>query len=56
MNQKNPKVDKYINEAESWQEETRALRRIILGTGLDEELKWGKPCYTHEGANIRINT
>jgi uncharacterized protein YdeI (YjbR/CyaY-like superfamily) len=52
MNQKNPKVDKYVNQAGQWQEEIRALRRIILETGLDEELKWGKPCYTFESANI----
>lgn len=35
-----------------WREETAALREILLGCGLAEELKWGKPCYVHEGANI----
>lgn len=30
------------------------LRPILLGCGLTEELKWGKPCYSHEGRNIAI--
>src|SRR5438876_11064585 len=28
------------------------LRRISLGCGLTEELKWGKPCYTFQNSNI----
>ncbi|KAA3637367.1 MAG: hypothetical protein DWP92_07945 [Armatimonadetes bacterium] len=31
-----------------------ALRPILLGAGLIEEIKWGKPCYSHDGANIVI--
>ena len=30
------------------------LRSIVLGCGLNEELKWGKPCYTWEGKNIVV--
>jgi uncharacterized protein YdeI (YjbR/CyaY-like superfamily) len=30
------------------------LRRISLGCGLTEELKWGKPCYTFQKSNIVI--
>lgn len=37
-----------------WQEEIRELRSILLGCGLDEERKWGKPCFTFEGNNIAI--
>lgn len=48
----NPKVDFYFSKANSWQEETRKLRAIILGCGLTEELKWGCPCYSFEKANI----
>ena len=48
----NPKADWYFNENEKWSEESDKLRAIILSCGLDEELKWGKPCYTHEGENI----
>jgi len=31
-----------------------ALRPILLDRGLAEEIKWGKPCYCHEGRNIAI--
>ena len=48
----NPKVDAFMAEAQEWREETRMLRSIILGFGLTEELKWGKPCYTLQGSNV----
>jgi uncharacterized protein YdeI (YjbR/CyaY-like superfamily) len=47
-------VDAFISKAENWQEETKKLRRIILGCGLAEELKWGKPCYTFQHSNVLI--
>jgi uncharacterized protein YdeI (YjbR/CyaY-like superfamily) len=48
----NPKVDWYFNKAEKWQEEIRKLRAIVLDCGLNEELKWGCPCYTSRKSNI----
>jgi len=48
----NPKVDAYLSRRDSWQEEFARLRRILLDTGLTEDLKWGEPCYTLDGANI----
>jgi len=48
----NPKVDLYLGRANQWREEMEQLRAILLGCRLTEELKWGKPCYTFEGANI----
>ena len=48
----NPKVDKYLSRAKTWQEEFEKLRMIILDCGLTEELKWGVPCYTFEKRNI----
>jgi len=48
----NPKVDKFIRNAKTWQEEFKQLRMILLDSGLTEEFKWGKPCYTLEGSNI----
>jgi len=48
----NPKVDWYFTKNKPWQEEIEALRSIVLSCGLNEELKWGCPCYTHEGNNI----
>ena len=48
----NPKVDFYFNKAKKWQEEFEKLRMIILDCGLNEELKWGCPCYTFQKSNI----
>ena len=50
----NPKIDAYLRADEEWREETKALRSIILGCGLTEELKWGKPCYSFQGSNVVI--
>jgi uncharacterized protein YdeI (YjbR/CyaY-like superfamily) len=48
----NPKVDAYVEQATNWKEALRKLRDIILECQLDEELKWGVPCYTCNDANI----
>ena len=52
MNRRNPKVDFFFSKAKRWQEEFRKLRTIVLGCGLTEELKWGKPCYTFQQSNV----
>lgn len=52
--EKYPDVDVYIQQARKWPGEIVALRPILLGAGLTEEIKWGKPCYTHGGRNIVI--
>jgi uncharacterized protein YdeI (YjbR/CyaY-like superfamily) len=49
-----PKVDAYIERSTAWPAELRAARSVLLGCGLTEQLKWGKPCYSHDGANIVI--
>jgi uncharacterized protein YdeI (YjbR/CyaY-like superfamily) len=51
-NEMNPKVDAFLKKAAKWREEFGQLRRIVLDCGLTEELKWGKPSYSHEGANV----
>jgi uncharacterized protein YdeI (YjbR/CyaY-like superfamily) len=43
----NPKVDFYFAKSKKWKEEIATLRAIILDCGLNEELKWGVPCYTY---------
>jgi uncharacterized protein YdeI (YjbR/CyaY-like superfamily) len=48
----NPKVDGYFKRAKKWREEMEKLREIVLDCDLNEELKWGKPCYTREETNI----
>ncbi|MFA9431700.1 YdeI family protein [Egicoccus sp. AB-alg2] len=49
-----PDVDAYLEASEQWPEEIRALRPLLVSAGLDETIKWGKPCYTHGDANIAI--
>lgn len=48
----NPKVDAFLKRATQWREEFRKLRTIVLDCGLTEELKWGKPCYQYQEANV----
>jgi len=50
----NPRVDAYIQASKRWPAEITALRRVLLSTGLTEELKWRTPCYSHDGKNIVI--
>jgi uncharacterized protein YdeI (YjbR/CyaY-like superfamily) len=45
-------VDLFFNRAKNWREEFGNLREIILKYPLNEELKWGKPCYSFNGNNI----
>lgn len=45
-------VDEYITDAVAWQGELIRLREILLSTELEEDLKWGGPCYTHGGKNV----
>ena len=37
-----------------WHAGLQELRRICLGTGLVETVKWGQPCYTLNGKNVAI--
>ncbi|MGJ8527954.1 YdeI/OmpD-associated family protein [Maritalea sp.] len=37
-----------------WIDGLTDLRRICLAAGLEETVKWGHPCYVHEGRNIVI--
>ncbi|MCH5598210.1 YdeI/OmpD-associated family protein [Niabella ginsengisoli] len=48
----NSKVDFYFNKENKWQNAIQQLRNIALDCGLQEELKWGCPCYTFNGSNI----
>ena len=45
-------VDQYIEAAAQWQDELRALRKIILTANLEETIKWGMPYYSLGGKNI----
>jgi uncharacterized protein YdeI (YjbR/CyaY-like superfamily) len=54
MSTPNPKVDAFVSRAKRWRGEIQKLRSILLESGLDEELKWGKPCFQFEGKNVAI--
>ena len=38
-------VDAYLADSDRWPGEIAAIRPILLSCGLDETIKWGKPCY-----------
>jgi uncharacterized protein YdeI (YjbR/CyaY-like superfamily) len=64
----NPEIDAYLADGcgrcplggtpdckvHNWPMELKHLRQIVLACGLEEELKWGVPCYTYKSANVAI--
>lgn len=64
----NPAIDAYLMEGcgrcplggtadckvHTWTAEMKLLRKLVLDCGLNEELKWSVPCYTHQGNNILL--
>jgi uncharacterized protein YdeI (YjbR/CyaY-like superfamily) len=54
MKKQNPTVDAFVSRAKAWQGEIQKLRSILLEGGLEEDLKWGKPCFMFEGKNVAI--
>lgn len=48
----NPKTEFFFAKATPWQGAYKKLRTIVLACGLQEELKWGVPCYTWQGSNV----
>ena len=54
MSTQNPKVDAFVSRARTWQGEIQKLRSMLLECGLDEDLRWGKPCFSFEGHNVAV--
>ena len=50
----NVDVDRIVEKSTMWPTEMAALRKVLLRTGLTEEVKWRQACYTHGGKNIVI--
>ena len=50
----NPEVNELFKDAPRWNPELNFLRALMLQAPLVEEVKWGQPCYSHEGRNIAI--
>lgn len=48
----NPKVNWFFDKATKWQDAYSELRELILENELNEELKWGCPCYTLNKDNV----
>lgn len=46
-------VQDLLNQ-KKWQDERRMLRDILLDSGLEERVKWGKLCYAWDGSNVAI--
>jgi len=47
-------ADEWFANCDTWTDEVRALRAVVLETGLHETLKWGQPCYTDRGKNVAL--
>jgi len=45
-------VDQYILNKNAWQAELGMLRKLVLKTGLEENIKWGAPVYSLQGKNV----
>ncbi len=52
MMKRSGSVDEYISDANHWQGELKRLRQILRSTDLEEDVKWGAPCYTCDGKNV----
>ena len=48
----NPLVSKVHAKEKRWSAEYTALRQLCLGSGLNEELKWGQACYDLNGGKV----
>jgi uncharacterized protein YdeI (YjbR/CyaY-like superfamily) len=48
----NPLVSKVHAKEKRWSAEYTALRQLCLGSGLNEELKWGQACYYLKGGKV----
>ena len=48
----NDKVDAFLERPKNWRAEFEALRAIIADSELEEDFKWGQPCYTLDGHNV----
>lgn len=46
-------VEELLNQ-ENWPDERRKLREILLDSGLEERVKWGKLCYAWDDSNVAI--
>ncbi|SFV34865.1 YdeI/OmpD-associated family protein [Thermoflavifilum thermophilum] len=48
----NIELNSIFDQAKAWKKEMQLLRNIVLDFPLQEEKKWGWPCYTYDGKNV----
>lgn len=53
MDKINPKVETLLSQTQ-WHEERKKLRAMLLECQLDEEVKWGKLCYSFQKGNVAM--
>ncbi len=46
------KVNDFIKKHDSWSEGLITIRKILLDTELEEDIKWGMPTYRYKGKNV----
>lgn len=46
-------VEELLNQTR-WRKERKKLRSLILSCGLDEDVKWGKLCYSYQDSKVVI--
>lgn len=55
MSDSKKQLNEYFEQAEQWQAEQKALRKLLRASGLTESYKWKQPCYVHStGQNVAI--
>ncbi len=52
MPKKENRIEAFFQSSSRWAESLSLLRELLLFGRLVEDFKWGKPCYTHNGANV----
>lgn len=50
--EKHARIEAYFEKENPFREGLGRLRKIVLKTALEEDLKWGAPVYTHNGTNV----
>lgn len=45
-------VEDYLDGHETWRPLLERLRALLNECEVEETVKWGQPCYTHEGKNV----
>lgn len=52
MASRNPRVDFFFDKPSPWQPHYRKLRTLLLACPVEEDLKWGVPCYRAHDGNV----